>query len=323
MENKKQNSYNFNSIDLLIYIWNKRMIFLIVGVLAAVASIVASVMITPMFRSTVIMFPTTSGLISKQLMGATINEKLNLHAFGEEEQSEQLLQVLHSDQIRSRIIEKYNLMEHYEINPGDKFPVTELLKMYNSNVTLSLTEYMAVEVSVMDSDPEIAANIANDISYLVDTVFNSMKKERAFAALELVEKEYARSVAYLESMQDSMAIVSDQLANKIKGPGDPTDNLIRTFAEDGGDFLTNYFKVRTEISVVASLGYRVKEARIESEQNLPYKFVVEKAVPAEKKAYPKKSLIVIVSTLSAFLFTLIILIVIDNIKARVAVRKEE
>ena len=56
-------------------------------------------------------------------------------------------------------------------------------------------------------------------------------------------------------------------------------------------------------------------------QNLPYKFVVEKAIPPEKKAYPNKSLIVIVSTFASLLFALIILIVIDNIKARVAIQE--
>jgi uncharacterized protein involved in exopolysaccharide biosynthesis len=49
---------------------------------------------------------------------------------------------------------------------------------------------------------------------------------------------------------------------------------------------------------------------------------VEKAIPPEKKAYPNKSLIVIVSTFASLLFALIILIVIDNVKARVAIKEE-
>ena len=32
------------------------------------------------------------------------------------------LQVLNSEPIRTRIIEKYNLMEHYEIDPEGKYP---------------------------------------------------------------------------------------------------------------------------------------------------------------------------------------------------------
>ena len=51
--------------------------------------------------------------------------------------------------------------------------------------------------------------------------------------------------------------------------------------------------------------------------------MVEKAYPSEKKAYPKKSLIVIVSTLASLLFALIFLIIVDNIRARVAIQEEQ
>ena len=87
--------------------------------------------------------------------------------------------------------------------------------------------------------------------------------------------------------------------------------------------MSTLFEIRTEISVVASLQLRYQEARLQAEQDLPYKFVVEKAVPPEKKAYPNKSLIVIVSTFSALLLALIVLIVIDNIKERVGTKEEE
>jgi hypothetical protein len=51
MENNKQKSYNFNSVDLLIYIWNKRIILFSVGFVAAVASIIVSLLITPKFSA--------------------------------------------------------------------------------------------------------------------------------------------------------------------------------------------------------------------------------------------------------------------------------
>ena len=83
-----------------------------------------------------------------------------------------------------------------------------------------------------------------------------------------------------------------------------------------------YLKFKV-LYVTINMRYRYNEARMEAQQNLPYKFVVEKAIPPEKKAYPNKSLIVIVSTFASLLFALIVLIVIDNIKARVAVIEEK
>jgi uncharacterized protein involved in exopolysaccharide biosynthesis len=81
--------------------------------------------------------------------------------------------------------------------------------------------------------------------------------------------------------------------------------------------------VSAESELVSELSLRFKEARLEAEQNLSHKFVVERAYPSEKKAYPKKSLIVIVSTLASLLFALIVLIILDNIKSRLAIREEK
>jgi LPS O-antigen subunit length determinant protein (WzzB/FepE family) len=54
MENSKQPGYNFSSVDLLIYIWKKRTILIVVGLIAGIASIIISLLITPMFQSSVI-----------------------------------------------------------------------------------------------------------------------------------------------------------------------------------------------------------------------------------------------------------------------------
>ena len=323
MDNKQQTGYNFNSVDLLIYIWKKRWTLIIVGLVAAVASIVISILITPMFESSVIMFPSSSASISKELLVQNYSGRQNVHGFGEEEQAEQLLQVLNSEPIRTRIVEKYNLMEHYEIDPEGKYPMTELFEQYKSNINFRLTEYMSVEISVMDKDPILAADIANDISDLVDTVYNSMKKERALEALRLVEGEFLLAEKNLTELRDSLDLLSGRLSTKINTSGDPANNLIKAISENGALYISMLNMVRNESQIVAGLSLRYKEARLESQQNLPYKFVVESAFPPEKKAYPNKSLIVIVSTFATLLFALIVLIVIDNIKARVAIVEEE
>jgi uncharacterized protein involved in exopolysaccharide biosynthesis len=323
--NKKQRSYNFNSVDLLIYIWKKRFILIAVGLVAGISSIIVSLMITPMYESSVIMFPASNANISKELLVQNYSGRQNVHGFGEEEQAEQLLQVLHSQPIRSRIVDKFNLMEHYEIDPDSKYPMTELYEQYSSNINFRLTEFMSVEISVMDKDPVISAAIANTISDLVDTVYNGMKKERALEALRLVEKEYRTSEQNLERLQDSLNELSHNLSSRIevKGDEDPTENLIRAGAENGALYILMINLVRNETQIVAGLSLRYKEARLEAEQDLPYKFVVERAFPPEKKAYPNKSLIVIVSTFSALLLALIVLIIIDSIRERVSTTEEK
>ena len=322
-KHKEPRGYNFNSVDLLIYIWKKRFILAGVGLIAGIASIVISLLITPMFQSTVIMFPASNASISKDLLSQNYSGRQSVHGFGEEEQAEQLLQILNSEPIRGRIIQKYNLMEHYEIEADAKYPLTNLYDQYRSNINFRLTEFMSVEIAVLDHDPEYAANMANDISDLVDTVYNSMKKERALEAFRLVKREYTESAANLAAIRDSLNLLSKQVSADVKSSGNPNNNLIQAISENGALYLTMLSLVRSESQLVSELSLRYKEARLEAEQNLSHKFVVEKAYPSEKKAYPKKSLIVIVSTLAALLFALIVLIIVDNIRARVAIQEEQ
>lgn len=323
MENKQQNGYNFNSVDLLIYMWKKRWILIGVGFFAALTSIIISIMITPMFEANVIMFPASSTSVSKELLVHNYSGRQNVHGFGEEDQAEQLLQVLNSEPVRSRVIEKYDLMEHYEIDPAGKYPVTELLEQYKSNINFRLTEFMSVEISVMDRDPLTAAAMANDISDLVDTVFNEMKKERAKQALELVDKEYQKSETDLLLLRDSLNMIYFDFTRELNENGSTTEDLIKAITKNWARYQAMTDKVRNAASIEVGLGLRMREARVEVAQNLPHKFVVERAIPPEKKAYPNKSLIVIVSTFASLLFALIILIVIDNIKARLALLEEK
>jgi len=323
MDKARQPGYNFSSVDLLIYIWKKKFILMVVAIIAGITSIIVSLMITPMYQSSVIMFPASSTSISKDLLSQNYSGRQNVHGFGEEEQAEQLLQILNSEPIRSRIIEKYKLLEHYEIKAEEKYPLTRLYEEYKSNINFRLTEFMSVEISVMDRDPEYAANIANDISDLVDTVYNGMIKERAWEAFRLVEKEYLEASHNLALLRDSMDVLNAKVSGKVKTSGDPGSNLIKAISENGAHYITMMNMLRYETGLVSDLNLKYKEARLEAEQNLPHKFVVEAAYPSEKKAYPNKSLIVIVSTFASLLFALIVLIVIDNVRDRLAIQEEQ
>ena len=277
-----------------------------------------------MFKANVVMFPATDATISKSLLASNYQGRQGVYGFGEEEQAEQLLQVLNSDPIRSRIIEKYNLIEHYEIDPGSKYPMTKLFETYKSNISFKLTEFMSVEISVMDKDPEYAANIANDISDLVDTVFNQMKKQRSIAAFMLVEQEYIDAENNARMLRDSLHQLIAPLSFKDSDQSgdDLILQLVKSDPDNGATYISLINQIQHSIPRLTEMRLRYQEARLESQQELPYKFIVENAFPPEKKAYPNKSLIVIVSTLSALLFALIVLIIIDNIKKRLTTKEE-
>jgi uncharacterized protein involved in exopolysaccharide biosynthesis len=139
MAEEQNQGLDFNSSNLLLFILRWRKPLIIVTVVAAILSAVfsAPVFITPKFESTVIMFPTSTASISKSLLAKNNVAKEDLLSFGEEEQAEQLIQILNSDEIRAKIVERYDLMNHYEIDTTDQYKQTKLFKEYDSNITSS------------------------------------------------------------------------------------------------------------------------------------------------------------------------------------------
>jgi len=129
----------FDSTNLVIFLWKRKTPIIIATVIAIVASVIFSsdYFIPPRFKSSVIMFPTTNSSISKSLLSENSFEKENILQIGEEEQVEQMLQILNSDEIKERIIEKYDLMGHYRIDKNGKYPLTELNKMFEENISLT------------------------------------------------------------------------------------------------------------------------------------------------------------------------------------------
>ena len=322
-------SFNTTNFFFFLYKWRKPLI--IICLAAAIVSAGISLLITPKYKSAVILFPTSTNSISKALLADNYGGKVDILEFGEEAQTEQLLQILSSNEIRSRVIKKFNLMQHYEIESDSKYKMTRLFEEYNSNITYKRTEYMAVEITVLDKDPQIAADIANYISDQLDSVKNKMQKERAFKAFQIVETEYKKLQNEIRAMEDSLTVlrkmgVNDyetqaeaynvQLAIALSKNNKEAVRAIEERLKLLGDYGSAYVSLRDELELekkqLSAIKAKYEEAKVDANQDLPAKFVVDKAYKAERKSYPVRWLIVVLSTVSAFLLSVMTLIIIEN-----------
>lgn len=325
----------FDSTNLVIFLWKKKTPIIIATVIAVTASVIFSseFFIPPRFKSSVIMFPTTNSSISKSLLSENSFEKENILQFGEEEQVEQMLQILNSDEIRERVIQNFNLMRHYRIDTSSRYPQTELNKMFEENISFNRTEYLSVRIDVMDEDPEMAADIANEISDLLDTVKTRMQHERAMQALAIVEKEYLDFNKYLKAREDTLnklrnlgvldydsqverlseAYGKALLANNSRAEAQ-IDEKLAILAEYGGIYTSITQDMEHDREALSRLKTKYEESKVDATDKIPHKFVVNLAKPAEKKSYPVRWLVVLVSTVSTFLLAVVTVLIIENIQ---------
>jgi hypothetical protein len=240
-----------------------------------------------------------------------------------------MIQILQSAEIRNSIVEKYNLMEHYEIDTASKIKYTSLNKMYEENVSFSRTKYGSVLVDVMDKNPQMAADMANDIANLFDNTKNRMINERSSEALNV-------ALAERDKLKNDISEIVDTLGelNKL-GVVDketrPTLITALSNAKDGstkkliqnkilatdkfGSIYSNYENKLEWMNIRLSTKDAVYEQlKSDAKSTFSHKFTLEKASVSEKKAYPIRWLIVAVSTISAFLFAIILLLIFEKLK---------
>lgn len=311
--------------NLLLFIWRKRKLLLIVTAIAAVISIVVSFLLTPIYRSTAIVFPAATSTVS---FSEQRNAKAAAMDFGEEEQAEQLVQILQSSRIRDKIVSQFDLMNHYEIDAKDPNKYFKLVKQYNSNFLFVRTRFGSIQIDVLDVNPQKAADMANKIVDLIDTVKNNMVAERTWPAFEInkrkkeqLEQERKDVLFKLDSLAELGVVSLEGRTNLFQAYVDSKSaqekaeikktidiNMKHGSLFDGLEFIRNEKIMQLEEFLVS-----YEQAESDAYSVFNHKFVVERAVVADKKDKPKRMIIVLLSTIGAFIFMVFALLIKDRL----------
>jgi uncharacterized protein involved in exopolysaccharide biosynthesis len=313
-------------MNLILTIWSRRKLLVIVCGIALVVSTLIAFLMTPLYRSTAIVFPAATSTVS---FSEQRNAKASSMDFGEEEQAEQLIQILQSSKVRDIVVKRFDLMNHYEIEDSDANKYYKLVKEYNNHIFFVRTRYGSIQIDVLDRDPQLAADMANKIVDLIDTVKNEMVKERTLPAFEINR----RKRDMLESEKNSILRKLDSLAGLGVVPLEGRANLFQAYMDAKSADDKAEYKKRIEINlqlgatfddleyernekIMKLSDFNVSYEQAESDANTMFnhKFVVERAVKADKKDKPKRLIIMLLATFGTFVFMVFALLIQDKIK---------
>lgn len=304
------------STHLLVFIYRNLKTLIAVGFLAAVAASGVSLMLDEYYESTVVMFATSQHSLGEQFFEET--KKNDLLAYGETEDAERLLQILNSHRIRNRIIEKYDLYTHYNIDPSEPGAKTDMALTYGSNVSANLTRFGSIRVQVLDTDPELARDMANDMAFLVDSVANSMRNERANEAYKLAIGTLAKTSEQIAQAEDSLSTLhamgiydfetqveglTAQYGMAVASGRTSAANILKKDLERLGTLANGYNNLSAYLEAAyeqqSLLKKRVELMRVDAETQLSSSFIVDYASAADKKAKPVRWLIVVMTSVVA------------------------
>lgn len=306
---------------------------MIVTITAAVVSIIASFLISPQYKATAVVFPSRTFSVSKLLIEQNNGNQEDYMELGDEDDAEKLLQILNSNEIRENVANQFDLWTHWRIEKNTRYSYHYLKQKWDEMVSFKRTDYTSIRIDVFDYESDRAAKIANAIVANADSVKFRMTKEVAKQALDIVEDEYANYLASIQEMEDSLQVLKDMgvidytaeikaYSKEMAKAVGKSDERAKQNLQGKIDLLQKYGMAYTDITEKLKK-YRFKypvikekyeEAWVNYEKHLPSKFVVDKAVPNEKKAKPVRAVIVLLSTFSAFLLALLYLMFIDRFK---------
>ncbi|HNR85795.1 MAG: Wzz/FepE/Etk N-terminal domain-containing protein [Crocinitomicaceae bacterium] len=312
--------------NLIVFIWKNRKLIIAIAAAGFVVSLVISLLLTPVFKSSAIVFPTATSTVS---FSEQRNAKASSMDFGESEQAEQMVQILQSSNIRDKIVSEFDLYKHYEIDDNDPNKHYKLVKTFKENFSFSRTRYGSIAIDVYDINPEKAAAMANRIVDLIDTVKNQMIEQRTVEAFKIA----ARKKDMLQSELKQIDIKIDSLANlgvmnvdaraglyqalvDAKSPAEKTEIKQKLLINEKDGALYDkleHFR-REKITAYELFMAIYEQAESDAHTQLNHKFVVERAVVPDKKDKPKRMIVVLLGTMGATIFSIFALLVRDKIR---------
>ena len=311
----------FDNQNLLEILWKWKKHLIIVTILAIVFSSIfsSSVFIKPKYKSTARIYPS-----------------FNIYTYSDESESEQLLEISNSQDIKLKVIDAFNLADVYGISKQDPLFHTYMLAEFNDNVSFKKTEYETVEISVLDTDPQRACLMCDSIISFVNERINSLHRVKFEEVARSSEKGLKKINHEIDSLEEKLNFLrrtykildyksqSEQITKgmvKVLAEGKKNtsgakelEQWMKNLEEKGGEYDLLVKAQKNSISERDSIKTTYNRSLGYMNNKLVYGHQVQSPIPADKKSYPVRWLIVLVSTFAALFAAMLVILVLENQK---------
>lgn len=299
--------FKTKSIFNLIAKWKWHL--LIITVVAAILGYVFSCpyFIHPKYKSSATLYPA------------------NIICHSDESESEQMLQMLESDDIKFQIIEKYDLYNHYAIDTSAKGSLAKMMSYYEDNVIIEKTPNDAVMITVCDEDPQMAADMVNSIIEDYDNLVLKINAEKSMEIYRIYSDAANEKARIIDSLSEvlkkygteyGMIDVASQTRAyseaSVNGRGGEASTILKNWQEYRADFAKTDSLLNSTIQRYNKDLKICEDARRDISKQQTYSHIISKPYVADKKFYPVRWLITLLSALGGCLIGIIAIAIIEG-----------
>lgn len=287
-------------------------VFLIVVIAVSALAIVFSgpYFLKPLYKSMAIVYP------------------INIKTYSDESETEQLLQMFRASAIEDTIIKKFDLYKRYGITEGGRESKYYMSLEYSDRIMSSKTSYESVRLEVFDESPDTAKLIADEILHQLNLKIRSLYNQRGLDRARAFKRQMDHQKELIDSIQVEISkLAQDKGLLQYEGQ---TRELLRSYfatidkapnSERSKEMRERLENLQTygstlqalqEISNFAAeqygeITFKYLEWRAIGQEDVNYIDVIVHPDVADKKAWPIRWLILVLSNAIAVLITLIVL----------------
>jgi capsular polysaccharide biosynthesis protein len=307
----------FDNRRILEIVWKRRIHFIIVGIIAVVLAAIFSspIFITPMFKSSSRLYP------------------INLDVMSEESETEQLLEIINSVDIKLKMFDAFQLDRVYKVSKDDPLYLTYMLGIYNKNVKARKTEFETVEIEILDEDPVRAKNMCDSLIHFYNVKVGEMHSAKNWEMVKILDdnlvlrrKERDSVMSILTDYRVNYQILDYQLQvpeitrGYMKALSEGRENtsgmreikrIYDNMMAKGAETYILENRFTHLLYTIDSLKFLYDINLSEAQKAITYSHVVENPLVPDKKAYPVRWLIVAFSLFSSLFIALLVFMAID------------
>ncbi|MCH8496371.1 MAG: hypothetical protein LAT57_12175 [Balneolales bacterium] len=195
-----------SGLEVLRYLTSRFKLFFIALAIAAIGSVVYALLQDNVYKSTANLFPAEDRSVGLGLLGGGGGGLSSLAGglLGSRNRSvDRLYVLLGSESISRRVIDRFNLLEVYELQ-GSENPYWDAINELQQNTQFRGLREGNFLIEVWDTDKERARDMANYYVELVSELNTQIASSEATLYREFIQNRYQESLEQIESLRQRM-----------------------------------------------------------------------------------------------------------------------
>lgn len=312
--------FNLVAVIRIILKWKKPLI-IITLVAAVIAAFVSFFIMDEYYLSWSTFYPVNQYVYDRSMIFNSETTGGQISYFGGKDDINRIITIANSEPVFNYIIDSFKLVEHYKIDTTKKYWRTKAYKEFDKNYEAIKTEKDAVQISIYDTDPKLASAMVNAVVARVDELNKQEVNQTKINLYNVLSQQIGDQQTQVNEYVDTLAKLASMYKIKISLAG---GNQLLVAGSELKDLVqgSNFEAVQQYKALLEKQENAMKELNnrenIKEQMEVALKsnassiFIVEKAIPADKKDKPVRWLVILITAMVTLFVSVIGVLLIEQ-----------